>query len=303
MSVEVRQFRRDDREQLAALVNAHIGAVVPGMSVSANRLLSQLEREPGEFIVDPWVVERTTLVAVQRQRIAAAAHLLRYGSDESVGESYRGTGEIRWFVCWPNARFWSDAEEAGDLLLGASIAQLDRWDASPQLADGALPAPGVYGIPAQWPHVDAALRRAGFEHGGRVELIFLRDLDDLGEAREDPGVTIRRSLGGNGTRLAAFVGEDEAGFIEVEGLGDAERVSRASGWADVGNLVVHERHRGRGIGSRLIDEAAAWLRLGHFDRLLAYATPDEEGVIALYEATGFLELTSTKRGWSRPTRT
>ena len=53
---------RGAKEQLAALVNAHIGAVVPGMSVSINRLLSQLERDPGEFIVDPWVAERTTLV-------------------------------------------------------------------------------------------------------------------------------------------------------------------------------------------------------------------------------------------------
>ena len=30
MSLEVRPFRRGDREQLTALVNAHIAAVVPG---------------------------------------------------------------------------------------------------------------------------------------------------------------------------------------------------------------------------------------------------------------------------------
>ncbi|MDQ3531762.1 MAG: N-acetyltransferase, partial [Actinomycetota bacterium] len=29
-SIEVRPFRRGDREQLAALVNAHAAAVVPG---------------------------------------------------------------------------------------------------------------------------------------------------------------------------------------------------------------------------------------------------------------------------------
>jgi hypothetical protein len=51
--VQVRSFRRGDREQLTALVNAHIQAVVPGMSVSVNTVMSQLERDPGEFIVDP----------------------------------------------------------------------------------------------------------------------------------------------------------------------------------------------------------------------------------------------------------
>ena len=52
-AVQVRPFRRADREQLTALVNAHIQAVVPGVTVSVNTVLSQLERDPGEFIVDP----------------------------------------------------------------------------------------------------------------------------------------------------------------------------------------------------------------------------------------------------------
>ena len=64
--VRVRPFRRADRDQLTQLVNAHAEAVVPGMSVSVNTVLSSLERQPGEFIVDPWVSERVTLVAEQR---------------------------------------------------------------------------------------------------------------------------------------------------------------------------------------------------------------------------------------------
>jgi ribosomal protein S18 acetylase RimI-like enzyme len=301
MSVEVRQFRRDDREQLAALVNAHIAAVVPGMSVSVNRLLTQLERQPGEFIVDPWVAERVTLVAVQRQRIAAAAHLLRYGSEPPVSESYRDAGEIRWLVYWPNSRHWPDAEEAGEELLEAAVAQLDRWGASRQYADGSLPAPSIYGIPAQWPHVEAALERAGFRHQGRVEIIFMRGLGEVLEDRPPPltDLSVRRSLGGNGTRLATFLGEEEIGFVEVETLGDAERLSRSGGWADIGNLFVQEPHRRRGVGKWLIEEAVAWLRLAHVDRLLAYAAPDEEACLALYAACGFRELTRTRRGWLR----
>jgi hypothetical protein len=54
-SIEVRPFRRGDREQLTALVNAHAAAVVPGLSVPVNTVMSQLEREPGEFIRREWV--------------------------------------------------------------------------------------------------------------------------------------------------------------------------------------------------------------------------------------------------------
>jgi hypothetical protein len=91
--VQVRPFRRGDRDRLTHLVNAHAEAVVPGMSVSVNTVLGSLERQPGEFIEDPWVSERVTLVAEQRSRVAAAAHLLRYFPDERAGESARGAGD------------------------------------------------------------------------------------------------------------------------------------------------------------------------------------------------------------------
>ena len=66
--IQVRRFRRDNRVQPTALLHAHVAAVMPGVTVSVNTVLSQLERDPGEFIVDPWVGERLTLVAEQRQR-------------------------------------------------------------------------------------------------------------------------------------------------------------------------------------------------------------------------------------------
>src|SRR4051795_12469531 len=101
-SVEIRPFRRDDRDQLTALVNAHIGAVLPGVSVSVNAVMRQLEREPGEAIVDPWVLERRALVAVRRQAVVAGALVLRYAADDRVSDSYRDTGEIRWLGCRPD---------------------------------------------------------------------------------------------------------------------------------------------------------------------------------------------------------
>lgn len=53
--VEVRPFQRHDRDQLTHLVNAHVLPVLPGVALSVNAVMSQLEHEPGEFIVDPWV--------------------------------------------------------------------------------------------------------------------------------------------------------------------------------------------------------------------------------------------------------
>ena len=47
-SIEVRPFRRSDRDQLTHLVNSHAEAVVPGMGVSVSTLLSSLERQPGD---------------------------------------------------------------------------------------------------------------------------------------------------------------------------------------------------------------------------------------------------------------
>src|ERR1700733_8399119 len=93
-AIEVRPFRRSDRDQLTQLVNAHAAAVVPGMGASVSAVLSSLERRPGEFIEDPWVSERVTLVAEQQDRIAAAAHLLRYFADERAGIAARDLGAI-----------------------------------------------------------------------------------------------------------------------------------------------------------------------------------------------------------------
>lgn len=110
--------------------------------------MSQLEREPGEYIVDPWVTDRLTLVAEQQDRVVAAAHLLRYGSDERVSPCYRDTGEIRWLVCRPDAPYWPEPAGAGSVLAQACVCQLKRWDVRRCYADGSLPAPGVYGARA-----------------------------------------------------------------------------------------------------------------------------------------------------------
>ncbi len=298
---QVRSFRRDDREQLTALANAHIQAVVPGLAVSVNTLLSQLEREPGEFIVDRWVAERATLVAEQRGRIVAAAHLLRYGTGTDVGESYRGAGEIRWLLCWPEAPFWRDSIAAGDAVAAAAVGFLGRSGVSHLYADGALPAPGVYGLPEQWPHVHGILERAGFCRGSRTEIVFMADVDALDRpAAPLEGLIAVRTLGVSGTRFSALRDGDEFGYLEVDNrIGDTGRLVRPGGWADVGNLFVVESHRRQGIASWLLGQAAEWLRLGHVDRLLDYSEPEQEAYVAFLRRAGFRELTRTSCGWER----
>jgi GNAT superfamily N-acetyltransferase len=300
-SIEVRPFRRDDREQVTALVNAHVAAVVPGMSVSVNTVMSRLEREPGEFIVDPWVSERATLVAQQRGRVVAAAHLLRYAAGEHVGDSYRDAGEIRWFLFWPEAPYWPDSSAAADALIAASVEQLGRWGVARQYADGTLPAPGVYGVPEQWPHVRTTYQRAGFVQEGQTEIVYIADTADLLLPAASPlaGLVVARSVGINGTRLSAMLGDEVAGYIEVETLEDAGRLARHGGWADVGNLHVLEEHRRRGVATWLMGQAADWLRLARVDRILDYAWLEQEDCDAFLRKVGFRELTRTARGWVR----
>ncbi len=311
MSIEVRRFHRSDREQLTHLVNAHAAAVVPTAGVSVATVLGQLEREPGEFIVDPWVSERLTLVAEQRDRIAAAAHLLRYAPGDQVSPSYRGSGEIRWLLFWPEAPdnpYWTDGTPAAKKLMAACIRQLDEWGVTSQEAGGELPVPGVYGVPGQWPHIRALYEGAGFRHTGHTEVVYLISVGDLPLAGPPlAGLVPRRSVGINGTRLSAVLGDDIAGYIELEIFEGGERLSRQGSWADVGNLHVAEAHRRRGIATWLLAQAADWLRLAQVERLLTYAWlagQDETGQSydnyrAFLAASGFRELTRTKRGWVR----
>ncbi len=312
-TIEVRPFRRGDREQLTTLVNAHAGAVVPGMSASASTVLSALERAPGEFIEDPWVSERITLVAVQDDRIAAAAHLLRYLPDDRAGSAARDAGEIHWLVFWPEVpagnSCWPDATGAGEALITACVRRLEQWGVTRQHAGGELPVPGVYGVPEQWPHVSDLYERAGFRHTGHTEIVYLAQVSDLPSLTQVPvaGLSVRRSVGINGTRLSAMRGPDVIGFIEVEAFEDGERRSRHGGWADVGNLQVAEPYRRQGVATWLLGQAADWLRLARVDRLLDYAWlqgTDPGGVDyascrAFLPAMGFREITRTRRGWSR----
>jgi GNAT superfamily N-acetyltransferase len=296
---EIRPFTRADRDQLTELVDAHIAAVVPGWAVSTATLLAQLERDPSQYVIDPWVVERQTLVAVCRDRIAGAAHLKRYGTDERVMPDYHNAAEISWLVCWPHKI------EAGHDLGRACTARLDGWGVRRQYADGDLPTPATYGVPDAWPHVADILRRAGFSDAhGRTSYLFAGTLDRVpgpGPAPVD-GLTVRREVGNLTTRFAAVLGDDVVGYIHVrDDLTRGGTLSRLVRWAEVWEWFVDPAYRRRGIGTWLGQHAVDWLRLGGAERVLVPADDEllAQGVRALIENFGCHQIGTSQRAWKR----
>ena len=183
--------------------------------------------------------------------------------------------------------------------MDACLGRLGSWGGHWH-ADGVLPAPGLYGMPAQWPHVRKLYQRAGFVHDGQVEIVLLARVDELPGPSAPPleGLALERSVGQSGTRLSARLGEEVVGFVEVDAnLVEGGRLAHLGGWADVGNLHVVEAYRRRGVGTWLVGQAADWLRLARVDRLLAYAWPKEQDQLGLLGRVGFRELTHTARGW------
>ncbi|MFT2017380.1 N-acetyltransferase [Streptomyces sp. 796.1] len=308
-STQVRPFRRADRDQLTDLVNRHAAAVLPGVSASVNTVLGSLEQRPDEYVTDPWVAERHTLVAVDRARVVAAAHLLRYRGGADVDRSYRDTGAIDWFLHLPG-----DGASAADHLMSACLHHLSRWHSPTWHADGNLPVPGVCGVPEPWPHIRARYRDAGFQHDGTTELLLIADLADLTDLTAPAGaVRIHRTVGDLGIRFEARLAGRSVGHLEVDtGLDRAERRPRGAALADVADLHLAAEARPDTLPA-LLSEAADWLRRCGVDRLLAYADGTAVGVsagvsgsaddpTALLCRHGFGELTRTARGWSRSGR-
>ncbi|HUF99916.1 MAG TPA: hypothetical protein VMM60_17455 [Ilumatobacter sp.] len=296
MDVVVRPFERSDRDQLTALVNAHVATVLPGVALSVNTVLSQLEREPREVIVDPWVAQRQCVVAVHRERIVAAALLHRFRNDADVSDSYRGVGDIRWLLC---AR---DYTEAGRQLLTHCIDTFAHWDVRRRYADGALPAMGCYGIPDSWPHIRGLLVEAGFDGPARVEDVFAARCEDLlGHALD--GAVVRRSVGSIGVRIELRNRGTEMGYIEIDQTPlDTSRNAPATSWAAIGNLHIADKTNHAETMPALLALAAEWLLLGGVNRLIAYYADDVDPpeYLTTLHVVGFTRLARTERGWELP---
>jgi hypothetical protein len=232
----------------------------PGVSLSVNAVRSQLEREAGEYVVDPWAIERATLVALSRDRVVALRR--RPGGERGVPRHRRGA-LARALAAGTRGRRGADGRLPGDRRpVGVARVQ----------ADGALPAPGVFGVPDCWPHVAALYERAGFVHTGRTETVLFADVEDLPAA----STGARRTVGALATRF-----ESAAGFVELQtDLTAGGTRSRLAGWGEVWD------ERGDWPGA-----AGEWLRIAGVRRLLNYGADADPRL-------PWRVLARTRRGWT-----
>lgn len=202
--------------------------------------------------------------------------------------------ELRWLVCAVDAPYWPDAERAGADLLHACLRR--AAGAREFREDFGLPAPGVYGVPEQWPHVARLLTDAGFGPGDRAEWVYLADTASLADFDAAPDLSWDRRLGINGTRLTASRDGAPVGYIEVASRnGDLGLTGQFGGLADVGNLWLSDPSDDP-LVRQLFRAAGDWLRLGRVERLLGYTDETDEQDQRRYTANEFAPLTRTVRG-------
>ena len=249
--MRVHPFEPNYLPQLRELVNHHLSAVVPGWTLPDEAVAAHLERDYGEYVTDPWVTERTTLLATEGWRVLAAAHLPRYGEGEEVGKDFRGAGEIGWLLSLP------ERPEAASTVLSAARERLCSWSVSRELVSGGgLPVvPALASVRDCWPHVAYALEIAGYgagdEHREAVYAGTLASVPDPGDPPL-PDLEVRRGVGNFGVRFSAVRGGEEIGRLEcVADLTEGGALPALRGWADLEELWVREDSRNRG-------SAASW---------------------------------------------
>lgn len=304
--MRVVSFEHDHLPQLLELVNLHLSAVVPGWALTADFLFEHLKRDHTEPITDPWAVGRTTLCVVDKGRVISAAHLLRYGDGEEVGEALRGAGEINWALARPRH------PEAAETVLAAARERILAWEVKrEEVWGGGVFVPAFCGVPDSWPHVLAALENAGYrpDAGGR-EALYGGGFDGVPAPGNPPlaGLTLRRTAGRFGVRFCATLDGEEIGHCEcTPDLTRGGVLPALRGWAEVQELWTREEQRNRGIGSWLVRHAVAWLRMAGCDRIVIPVAEDDEaaGAGRFYQRFGWEVFVREIRSWTRdaPPRT
>lgn len=216
-----------------------------------------------------------------------------------IGPAYRNVGEISWLLAQP------DRADAASAVLTAAEKSLACWAVSHIHGWGpGLPAGPLWGVPDVWPHIAAALERAGYHHSGHREALYGGWLIAIAPPAEPPvtGLTTHRRVTAYETRLAAVLDDSEVGFCDLQpsltgaGLSPAFR-----GWGWLADFQVREGWRNQGIGRWLLQQAVQWLRLAGCDRIvLAVAEENEEaGAGRFYRRFGWDVLVRATHGWRK----
>ena len=253
--LRVESFVTSHLPGLQSLFNCHLSAVVPGWTLPAHVIAESLERDPCEYVTDPWIVERRTLCAVERGRVLAAAHLLRYGSGPEVSEGFRSAGALEWFLAWPPAPssryvFAYSFDEAAEAVLAAAVKQLSSWEVTRQYGGTNLPVPVVSGVPGQWPHISSRLEGAGFKPNPELEeVIYAGALEGPAAPAEPPvpGLELVVTTADGTVRLAGVLDGGTIGHCGWDlGAGRGGEFPALTAWAELADLWVEPAWRRRG---------------------------------------------------------
>ncbi|HEY4026140.1 MAG TPA: GNAT family N-acetyltransferase [Candidatus Dormibacteraeota bacterium] len=297
--VSVEPHRDLHLEQLQRLVNCHLAGVVPGWQLPRGIIAGSLRPMNADPELDLWVAERHTLCAVEEGRLLGAAHVLRYTSRAGVGAGYRGAAELAWLLFWPQA------DTAAQVLVDSARELVAGWGATRLYAcDTSLPVPVVSGVPESWPHVSAALTRAGFEpmvsdehvlYGGRLPEV------DATRCPPVPGLEVRSASDEPGQRFLAEFRGTEIGFLEWSpDLSCGGSLPALSGWAELCALRIREDWRGRGVGEWLVRRTVPFLRMVGVSRVVVAlaARQEEAGAGRFCRRLGWEPVVRLEQGWS-----
>lgn len=284
---------------LQQLINQHISTVLPGWALPVAYIEPFLQRNPHQPIIDPWVAERKTLIALDEGRFVATAHLLRYGTDHPVGEHYRGACDIAWLLAD------RDHVPQAAKLLNACREQAKAWNATSLTAwDSHLPTPMIYGLPEVWEHLIQLFTEAGFEPlPSRREALYGGWLHHLPLPAAPPisGMTLRRTVGTFwGVRFGVWLDGEEIAFCECgTALSEGGDLPSMNRWALLGEIFTQEAYRSRGVGRWLVESVTGWLRMAGCDRIVLSCAHDDEqaGAGRFYQHLGWDVFTRLQDGW------
>lgn len=293
---QILSFHKSHLPQLQLLINAHLGAAIPGWALPGNYITSTLESNPHEEITDPWVAERKTILGLVRDRVCAGAHILRYGDDTP----WKGVCEIAWLLFWP------EESDAGDSVLEAVHEQMQKWNTSEARFGGTFAIPNLIGTPDTWPHIADLLERSGYSlpAANSNQSIYGGNLDTIALPGSPPvnGLTIHRTLGKFGTRFSAHLDNRSVSQCEcVSDLTLGGQLPALAGWSELTELETDASLRGQGIGTWVTQHAVEWLRLGKCNRVILNVNAEDEsaGAGRFYERLGWTPFARLKNGWTR----
>ena len=296
---EVVPYEPSHLPQLQRLINGHLGAVMSGWALPSDFIADRLTRDPEQYITDPWVIERKTLCGIEKARVCAAAHLLRYRGPQE-NPYYRNAADVAWFFAWP------DSGGAAEAVLGAIRRQIIDWGADRAGLCHGLPGGPCYGVADSWPHIAACLKSAGWVlKPGCVDTLYAGPLTGIEPPGEAPvaDVTIRRGIAITEASFLPVVEGREIGHCEVAAdMSLGGELPAFAGWSELSSLLLDEPWRNRGIGTWLVRHAVAWLRLAGRERIVLAVTEEDEqaGAGRFYRRFGWEPLTRLEKGWSFP---